>query len=123
MRKSDDFAQLILELSKKREENTLLTEGDITLEQKRVELKKQKEVLEGSKQDREERKKFANKLFWFLVSFIACVFILLFLCSNKYWKFVLSDTVLVALLTTTTANIIGIFIFVVKYLFYKRSID
>ena len=35
--------------------------------------------------------------------------------------FELSDTVLITLITTTTANVIGIFVFVVKYLFNPKQ--
>lgn len=75
------------------------------------------EHLESLTQDRKERKKFANKLYWFLLGFILCVVILVFLSGNKCLNFNLSDAVLVTLLTTTSANIIGVFVFVVRYLF------
>ena len=88
---------------------------------KRLENLLKDEKLQGIIQDRKARKEFANKLFWFLVGFIACVFILLFTSGIECLKFELSDAVLITLLTTTSANIIGIFAFVVRYLFQKQS--
>ena len=101
---------------------------EITIRQLQHELKRKEldnlvyaEHLENLVQDRIERKEFAYKLYWFLLGFIACVLILLFASGNQCLKFELSDTVLITLLTTTSANIIGIFVFVVRYLFQKQS--
>jgi len=101
---------------------------EIKLKQLQQELKRKEldnlvhaEYLENLVQDRKERKEFANKLYWFLLVFITCVMILVFVSGNKCLEFELSDTVLITLLTTTTANIIGIFIFVVRYLFQRPS--
>jgi uncharacterized membrane protein len=83
-----------------------------------VELDLRKEFLKGNIQDREERKNFANKIFKLLTVFLATI-VLVVICAgfSKRIGFELSDTILIALLTTTTANIIGIFLFVVKYIF------
>ncbi|MCL2073634.1 MAG: hypothetical protein FWH18_06925 [Marinilabiliaceae bacterium] len=84
---------------------------------KQVETDLKKEGLESSKQDREGRKGYANKLFIFLVLFISCVLIIVFLVGCEKIPFKLDNSILIALLTTTIANIISIFVFVVKYLF------
>jgi hypothetical protein len=99
----------------------LSTHEEEDLKNKRLENNLKAEKLLGINQDRKERKRFANKLYWFLVCFISCVIILLFLCGFGCLNFILTDSVLIALLTTTSANVIGIFIFVVKYLFYRQS--
>ena len=46
------------------------------------------------------------------------VIVLIVLALAGFGVLLLSDTVLIALLTTTTADVIGIFLVVVKYLFY-----
>lgn len=81
------------------------------------------EELESRRQDREQRKEYADKIFCFLCFFIVFVGIFVFIAGLELSKdatechFRLSENVLIALLTTTSANVIGIFVFVVKYLF------
>jgi hypothetical protein len=80
-----------------------------------IELQMQRETLEGSRQDRLERKKYATNIFWLLVAFLGATVAIVTLSGLR--ALCLSDTVIVTLLATTTADVIGIFIFVVKYLF------
>jgi hypothetical protein len=85
----------------------------LTLED--IELAIRSETLEGNRQDRLERKRFAQNIFWLLVTFLLCTLSIVALSGLCILR--LSDTVMVTLLATTTADVIGIFIFVVKYLF------
>lgn len=87
----------------------------------RIALEDRREDLENKRQNRNQRKSYANKLFVFLCVYMALVFIVLFFCGFSLFGFTLSDTVLVTLITTTTANVIGIFAFVVRYLFYSKQ--
>lgn len=75
------------------------------------------EEYKGKRQDREQRKDFAERIFSFLIWYMVVVGVILFLSGITVNHFYLSDTVLVTLLGTTTANVIGIFIVVAKYLF------
>ena len=82
-----------------------------------------KEETEGIKQDREERKVYAGKTFNLLCVYMVCVGILLLISGYsepENAKFHLSDPVLIAILGTTTTNVLGIFYFVANYLFPKR---
>lgn len=79
-----------------------------------------KEHLRSLKQDTDERKRYANKLFWFLVAYMVLVFIILFFHGFSLAGFHIDDTVTIALISTTTANIIAVFVFVVKYLFHFK---
>jgi uncharacterized membrane protein len=102
----------------KNEKEIDVSPRDVERERELVELNLRKEFLKGNEQDREERKKFANKIFILLNCFLAVtVFIVIAAGFSKCIGFELSDTALITLLTTTTANIIGIFLFVVKYIF------
>lgn len=74
----------------------------------------------GDNQDRDQRKAFAEKIFSFVCYYMLAVFFVLFLCGCPN-SFHLSDTVLVTLLGTTTANVIGILIIVVTYLFSRKN--
>lgn len=74
---------------------------------------------QGDSQDRDQRKAFAERIFSFVCYYMFFVFLILFLCGSQ-GRFHLSDTVLVTLLGTTTANVIGLFVIVVKYLFSRK---
>jgi hypothetical protein len=92
--------------------------------------------IAGIKQDIEERKSYASKTFRLICYWLAGVFALLLfqgflgenpsynikLASGFEWKikFNLGDNVLMAVVGGTTVSVIGIFVYVVKYLFSKR---
>lgn len=84
-----------------------------------IELKSLQEDLNGKQQDREQRGKFANRIFNLMCCYLGAVMIIVILKGAKVLA--LSDSVVNVLLTTTTANIIGIFMIVAKYLFYRQS--
>jgi hypothetical protein len=58
-----------------------------------------------------------KKLFWAICIYV--ILILILLAGNKSY-FQLTDSVLIALLTTTTANIIGIFAIASKWVYQTR---
>lgn len=86
-------------------------------------LELQNESLEGENkgdaQDREQRKDFADRIFSFVCNYMIFVCIVLFLKANTPQLY-LSDNVIITLLGTTTANVIGILIIVVTYLFSRK---
>ena len=84
-----------------------------------IELKNLQEDLNGKKQDREQRGKFAGRIFNLMCCYLGAVMIIVILKGAKVLA--LSDSVVNVLLTTTAANIIGIFMIVAKYLFYRQS--
>lgn len=88
-----------------------------TEEREKIENNRKKEELKTAKQNREERKKYAKWIFWLLVCYVLVVMVLLYFCGFRLTT--LSETVLVTLLSTTTVNMIGIFLVVTKYLFSK----
>lgn len=92
--------------------------------------------LEGLSQNIRERKKYAEYIFWMVSIWLITVVIIVWLnglgeiyCYNfldpllrtgvKYihFKFILSDTVIITLITTATVNITTFFLVVTKYLF------
>lgn len=72
----------------------------------------------SKKQDREQRKKFAAWIFGVVCVYILSVLTLLYIIGFSFAY--LTDTVLVALLTTTTANVIGLLVIVARYLFPRK---
>lgn len=80
----------------------------------------QEEENKGDSQDRDQRKDFAERIFSFTLIYMFLVFVILFISGTTTINFYLSDNVLITLLGTTTANVIGILIIVVTYLFSRN---
>ncbi|MBE9466398.1 hypothetical protein ACFP1I_24455 [Dyadobacter subterraneus] len=108
--------------------------------EKDVALQIQIARLEGVIQDISERKKYAARIFQLVATFLFVVVFIVWLhgIGNFYllnpfeggflkgpdhfeFSFHLSDTVIITLLTTTTANVVAFFILVTKYLFPNSS--
>ncbi|CAM1344029.1 hypothetical protein TAMYLO_410023 [Tenacibaculum amylolyticum] len=69
-------------------------------------------------QDREERKKYAYRTFIFLSIFTAFIlFIVTAAGFSEVINFNLEGTVLISLITSSFASVVGIFILVMRYLF------
>lgn len=108
---SETTIDIIKELSKK-DTNLSDVQNGSSLEDE-----EKRERIRGLRQNIDERKHYAKYLFWFLVGHMGLVFLILFLNGFFLFGFLLSDTVIIALITTTTANVLTMFYFVVKYLF------
>lgn len=65
------------------------------------------------------RKKYIPKLFWMVVVWL--IFVSLIVVFTALGCLQLSDAVLIALITTTTATVLGIFVIVAKWLFPSQS--
>lgn len=89
-------------------------------EEEYLDLAAKRVQLEGQKQDIENRNTYAGRIFWLLCAWFVLLFTVLFLAGFKVFSFTLSDPVLLGLIGSTTANVIGIFLFVVRYLYPKR---
>lgn len=76
---------------------------------------------ESETQNKQQRKDFAERIYSFAAIYMLGVFLLLFLSGTETTNFKLSDNVLITLLGTTTANVIGILIIVVTYLFSRKK--
>lgn len=88
--------------TKKIDKDTVLTEQDIY---DRV-------------QDRYERKKYAFRTFIFLCTFTSIILLIIVAAGfSSAVGFTLNDTVLIALITSSLATVVGIFILVMRYLF------
>ena len=83
------------------------------------------EELDNKRADRQARKKWGPALF--VVSMAWLLFVAYVVLAqgfgrglHNYGRFHLSDTVMAAFLTTSTATVIGVYLVVVNYLFQKR---
>lgn len=115
----DQFLQELESVPTGIESQKLMTTDDIDREIKLVELEYKKEELESRKQDRKQRGRFSIRIFVFMAFYMVGILTVLILAGCKV--LVLSDTVIISLLTTTTADVIGVFIIVAKYLFHKTD--
>lgn len=93
------------------------------LEQQRLILENTTRNLtnEGQKQDTQERKKYAQRIFAMLCGWLVIVLSAIVISGSQLLEFHLSDTVLLALIGSTTANVAGFFFAVVKYLFPEKN--
>lgn len=107
---SDEKA--IQEKPLKGEENAILA-----IQEKKIQ--KLDEEIKDLQQDREQRKYLSYALFGFMCVYMLIALVIVFCCGFG-WMF-LSDKVLITLMTTTLADVIGIFGFVAKYLYHNKS--
>ncbi len=96
-------------------DNYLLGEDRYVLHSQKDGIKNEK--VKDIQQDREERKKYAKLIFWFICAWVSLVLIMMFFIGFGICK--LSDKVIITLLTTTTADILTLFYLVTKYLFTR----
>lgn len=124
--KFEDLMRILSDEGKDKEESeesqvNLLeqTSNELTIDYLRAQIDRQREEIEGLKQDREQRKIFSYVIFGFMCIYMLISLALVFL--GGYGIIFLSDKVLITLLTTSLANVIGIFNFVAKYLFHPKK--
>lgn len=91
--------------------------SDYIIQLLKKKIEKKDEEIKDIQQDRDQRKYLSYALFGFMCLYMAAALVAVFLCG--FFIMYLSDTVLGFLLTTTLADVIGIFSFVVKYLYHK----
>src|SRR5205085_2446664 len=89
------------------------------LERQALELQLLKAQIRKFEDDNQSRKEFSRSIFTLTVIWIFLVLMIIIQCAGGKWH--LDDSVLIALITTTTANVIGIFIIVANYLFNKEK--
>ena len=94
------------------------TSSELTIDYLRAQIDRQREEIEGLKQDREQRKIFSYVIFGFMCLYMLASLVIVYLSGRR--TILLSDSVLITLLTTSLANVIGIFNFVAKYLFHPK---
>lgn len=70
------------------------------------------------RQDREQRKYLSYALFFFMCFYMIAALAFVALCGFDVMQ--LGDSVLCVMLTTTLADVIGVFSFVAKYLYHSK---
>lgn len=84
-------------------------------EKMELEIDKIKEEIKNIAQDRDERKRYADLTYSLVRHYLLVVLLIILFCGASIIK--LSDSVILALLGTLATNVLGIFFFVMRYLF------
>ena len=113
----NDLQKLFESIKANVKSSKIIVSPDTSKESERLQTEEYEEKIEGIKQDRAERKKYASRYYLLVVGWLLAVIGLLAL--NK--KLCLGENVLLMLLGTTTANIVAVLILVAKYLFPAKS--
>lgn len=82
-------------------------------------IDKLNEEIEGLRQDRLQRKIFGYIIFGFMCIYMLSVLVIVYFIG--FDVAILSDKVIITLLTTSLASVIGVFNFVAKYLFPNKK--
>lgn len=77
------------------------------------------EHVKDKQQDRGMREKYAMWIFWLVLVWLAGMFVLIACCGARFCIF--SDNVLIAILTCTTIDVLGLMAIVANYLFPKGA--
>jgi len=78
-----------------------------------------KSKTENLNQDREERKKYTNRLFWVVASWLPVVILITIASGVECIKFSLDESVLIALISGASIGFVGALVAIVKYLFRR----
>jgi hypothetical protein len=101
----------------KEEQKELQQERIHELEKQALELQLLKAQIRKFEDDNTGRREFSRSIFTVTVIWMFLVLMIIVQTASGKWH--LSDSVLIALITTTTANVIGVFIIVANYLFNR----
>ena len=98
-------------------------DDSVSDEQRELDRRWQEEGLWQAQQDREERKTYATRISWLVCLWLSVIVALVALqgfLGQRGW-FSLSDSVLIAIATTTTASVTALLVVVLRYLFRTPS--
>lgn len=96
-------------------------ENDLEEHRLQVELDALRQQVRESVDTHRLRLGYAKSLFRLVCAWLACVVLAVGLVGFKAWGFSLSDPILIAFITTTTINVVGLFIVVAKWLFPAKN--
>ncbi len=96
------------------------------LEANSLEDEQKKIDLESQKRDLDARTRYVDRVYWLIVYWLVFVAVVIVQDARRplvsLIRFDVSDPVLIALITTTTINVIGLFIVVLRYLFARPEL-
>lgn len=102
-------------------ESAQLDEVSFVAETASLEINRTKDELITARDLHATRKEYTSKLFWLIVVWLSIVVLFVFLSATLKPRFSLSDSVLIAFITSTTVSVLGLFVLVAKWLFPQGS--
>lgn len=125
--KEDEMVRLLSGETKTREEQeengVKLSENrkntELIIEYLHTQIDRLKEEIKDIEQDREQRKFFGYLIFCFVCLYMIAALILVYMQALHVGD--LSDAVIITLLSSSLASVVGIFNFVAKYLFPSKK--
>ncbi|WP_333615540.1 hypothetical protein [Bacteroides pyogenes] len=115
----EEIISKLTELSRQAPSEERKVESRVSEKSSTMEDAIKRERIKDIRQDRVFRKSFSDKIYNFASLYMLGVFFILVLSGITYNNFHLSDTVLITLLGTTTANVLGLLVIVITYYFKK----
>lgn len=94
-----------------------IDEASFAKETASLELEGTKDELITARDLHATRKEYTSKLFRLIVVWLSIVVLFVFLSATLKPRFTLSDSVLIAFITSTTVSVLGLFVLVAKWLF------
>lgn len=116
---NEDLENKLSLLSSLPSDKSQMTEEYLASKKSGVEVELLKEKLEGRKQDRMQRGEYANRIFSLVCIYMFAIVVMIILVG--FHVLTLDNSVIITLISTTTANIIGVFVIVAKYLFHNQD--
>ena len=116
---NEDLENKLSLLSSLPSDKSQMTEEYLASKKSGVEVELLKEKLEGRKQDRMQRGEYANRIFSLVCIYMLAIVVMIILVG--FHVLTLDNSVIITLISTTTANIIGVFVIVAKYLFHNQD--
>jgi hypothetical protein len=89
-------------------------------EQRHIKLEYKRELIGKLTQENYLRKLYTERIFLFTCLWVLIVMTIVFFNGLNCFNFILSDKIIITLITSTTLNIFGFFTLVVRYLFNPK---
>jgi hypothetical protein len=121
----DDVTRLIIEAAERdspppgSDQSNSQPNLEIDLEEHKIEFQLQClwQELAELKDTHALRLAYTGRIFWLVVAWLACVVICIVFSGFRYHEFRLSDAVLIAFISSTTVNVVGLFVLVAKWMY------
>lgn len=97
-----------------------LADSSHEAEKKSLAIKRLQAKIADLDQDRDQRRTYANRLFWLVAVWLVVIGLIVLLHGFSHVPFTLSGAVLTTLIGSTTVSVLGLFAIVANYLFPKR---
>ena len=111
------IAQVELQTAPRDNDASLAERNTLDLDRIKLELENVRQTQVASREIHEIRKTYVQKLFVLIVCWLLLTAFVLTLAGFHDCGLILSDNVLIALITSTTANVLGLFYVVAKWLY------